>query len=216
MHRGLEKDGIKLLTTVKPVLADMGTYLHKAIPDTKMTILKYADAKFTYLAYCLKIKEMDDEEHNFASVQEPLYRVETGNYEYRLILRCRQEARAKFARLRGDVLEKIELLESKHARDLTHQLRRLIDGMTVFTEEIKRKLQEQINLFPIEVDLKSDSFQYSSSQLLPSEEEVVDTESSKTDVADLTETVNSLENLLLGDFDFDEIKPISTSSNLLD
>jgi hypothetical protein len=27
---------------------------------------------------------MDDEESSYASFQEPLYRVETGNYEYRL------------------------------------------------------------------------------------------------------------------------------------
>ena len=45
---------------------------------------------------------------------EPLYRVSTGNYEYRLILRCRQEARSRFAKMRKDVLEKIELLDQKH------------------------------------------------------------------------------------------------------
>lgn len=45
---------------------------------------------------------------------EPLYRVSTGNYEYRLVLRCRQEARARFAKMRKDVLEKIELLDQKH------------------------------------------------------------------------------------------------------
>lgn len=107
----MEKDGVKMLKAIKPVLADLGTYLFKAIPDTKLTIRKYADAKFAYLSYCLKVKEMDDEEHSFTALQEPIYRVETGNYEYRLILRCRQEARAKFAGLRSDVLEKMELLE---------------------------------------------------------------------------------------------------------
>lgn len=45
---------------------------------------------------------------------EPLYRVSTGNYEYRLILRCRQEARARFSQMRKDVLEKVELLDQKH------------------------------------------------------------------------------------------------------
>lgn len=34
-------------------------------------------------SYCLKVKEMDDEEHTFNAMHEPLYRVETGNYEYR-------------------------------------------------------------------------------------------------------------------------------------
>ena len=31
----------------------------------RLTIKKYANAKFEYLAYCLKIKEMDDEEYTF-------------------------------------------------------------------------------------------------------------------------------------------------------
>lgn len=48
------------------------------------------------------------------ALNEPLYRVSTGNYEYRLILRCRQEARTRFAKMRKDVLEKIELLDQKH------------------------------------------------------------------------------------------------------
>ena len=34
---------------------------------------------------CLKVKEMDDEEYSYAALQEPLYRVETGNYEYRSV-----------------------------------------------------------------------------------------------------------------------------------
>ena len=65
------------------VLEDLETYLKKAIPDTKLTIKKYADVKFEYLSFCLKVKEMDDEEASYASVGEPLYRVEAGNIEYR-------------------------------------------------------------------------------------------------------------------------------------
>lgn len=76
---------------------------------------------------------MDDEEVSYAALQEPLYRVETGNYEYRygfcssrllahqscsilfrLILRCRQLARERFAKMRADVLVKLELLDQKH------------------------------------------------------------------------------------------------------
>ena len=34
---------------------------------------------------CLKVKEMDDEDVSYASLGEPLYRVETGNYEYRSV-----------------------------------------------------------------------------------------------------------------------------------
>lgn len=31
------------------------------------------------------MKELDDEEASYAALQEPLYRVETGNYEYRYV-----------------------------------------------------------------------------------------------------------------------------------
>lgn len=144
------------------MLSDLGTYLTKAIPDTKLTIRRYADAKFAYLSYCLKVKEMDDEEHSYAALQEPIYRVETGNYEYRLILRCRQEARTKFARLRSDVLEKMELLESKHARDLARHLEKFIQGFSVLGHDIISRLEAHPNLFPVEVDLKSSAFQYKS------------------------------------------------------
>lgn len=95
----------------------------KAIPDTKLTIKKYADVKFEYLSYCLKVKELDDEEYSYQALQEPLYRVETGNYEYRLVLRCRADARKRFAAMRSDVLVKLELLDNKHVQDIVHQVR---------------------------------------------------------------------------------------------
>lgn len=174
IHRNMERDGLKMLKAIKPVLSDLGTYLTKAIPDTKMTIRKYADAKFSYLSYCLKVKELDDEEHAYAALQDPLYRVETGNYEYRLILRCRQEARGKFASLRNDVLEKLELLESKHAQDLVAHLRKLLEGLANFSKDIFAHVGAHPNLFPIEVDLKPSAFQYKSNEQPKFEEEDVD------------------------------------------
>lgn len=168
-HRSLEKDGLTIIKQIKPVLADLGTYLNKAIPDTKLTVRRYADAKFTYLSYCLKVKEMDDEEHGFAALQEPLYRVETGNYEYRLILRCRQDARTKFAKFRTDVLEKMELLECKHAMDLNKQLRSLLESLAELHRSLVERLDALPPLFPIEVDFKETDFQYKSSTLKPQE-----------------------------------------------
>merc|ERR1739838_1129993 len=154
-HREFEKSGFKLLKTLKPMLSDLNTYLNKAIPDTKLTIKKYADIKFEYLSYCLKVKEMDDEEYSYAALQEPLYRVETGNYEYRLILRCRQLSREKFAKMRSDVLVKMELLDQKHVQDTVHQLQRLITTMQAFHDECAAVLRGAEDLFPIEVDLSS-------------------------------------------------------------
>jgi hypothetical protein len=36
-----------------------------------------------FITWCLKVKEMDDEESSYTVLGEPLYRVKTGNYEYR-------------------------------------------------------------------------------------------------------------------------------------
>ncbi|XP_050301544.1 PRKCA-binding protein isoform X1 [Anthonomus grandis grandis] len=160
-HRNMEKAGIDMIKKAKPVLSDMGTYLHKAIPDTRLTVKKYADAKFEYLAYCLKVKEMDDEECGYAALQEPIYRVETGNYEYRLILRCRQLARTRFAKLRADVLVKMELLDSKHVQQLGGQLVRIVKALSEMHEQHLAAVSGPA-LFPVEVDLSNSAFQYKS------------------------------------------------------
>uniref|UniRef100_A0A8C6LR21 PRKCA-binding protein n=1 Tax=Nothobranchius furzeri TaxID=105023 RepID=A0A8C6LR21_NOTFU len=152
-HRSIEKYGIQLLKTIKPMLHDLNTYLHKAIPDTKLTIRKYLDVKFEYLA-----------------MGEPLYRVSTGNYEYRLVLRCRQEARARFAKMRKDVLEKIELLDQKHVQDIVFQLQRFVSGMSHYYDDCYAILKEA-DVFPIEVDLSRTAFNYSSQSLSYTDEE---------------------------------------------
>ncbi|XP_072044121.1 PRKCA-binding protein-like isoform X3 [Amphiura filiformis] len=162
-HRNMEKHAIRLLKTCKPMLADLGTFLTKAIPDTRLTIKRYADAKFEYLSYCLKVKEMDDEEYAYATLGEPLYRVETGNYEYRLILRCRQEARARFAKLRSDVMVKLELLDQKHVQDIVFQLQRLVSAMTTYLSDCHQQMKET-DVFPIEVDLLRTTMDYNRSQ----------------------------------------------------
>jgi len=151
-HRQIDRYAITLLRTVKPMIADLNTYLTKAIPDTRLTIEKYADAKFEYLSYCLKVKEMDDEECSYAALQEPLYRVETGNYEYRLILRCRQLARERFAKMRADVLVKLELLDQKHVQDIVFQLHRFITALDKYHKDCNEVMKEA-DIFPIEVDL---------------------------------------------------------------
>ncbi|KAK4022539.1 hypothetical protein OUZ56_008001 [Daphnia magna] len=171
IHRQMERYGVQMIKQLKPVLADLGTFLHKAIPDTRMTIGRYADAKFEYLSYCLKVKEMDDEEQSYHSLQEPSYRIETGNYEYRLVLRCRQDARARFAALRSDVQVKIELLDNKHVQDVVQQLQRLLSHLTTFYDQCHQLLDGQ-RFFPIEVDLSKGAFTYESvSGLLQSQDE---------------------------------------------
>jgi hypothetical protein len=151
-HRQIERSGIRMLKATKPILQDLGTYLSKAIPDTKLTIKKYADVKFEYLSYCLKVKELDDEDASYLSLGEPLYRVETGNYEYRLVLRCRADAKRRFARMRSDVLTKLELLDNKHVQDIVFQLKRLMSGLTSFHKECQELMSVDAKLFPVEID----------------------------------------------------------------
>lgn len=79
----------------------------------------------------------------------------------RLILRCRQDARTRFARLRSDVLVKLELLDNKHVQDVVWQLQRLVAGLAEFHGETLSLLQGN-SLFPIEVDLARSAFQYKS------------------------------------------------------
>ena len=146
------------------MISDLNTYLEKAIPDTKLTIQKYADCKFEYLSYCLKVKEMDDEEFSYAALQEQLYRVETGNYEYRLILRCRQLARVQFAKMRQDVLVKLELLDQKHVQDIIFQLHRFITAMSKYNADCFETMKSITDIFPIEVDLPETTFKIQNDQ----------------------------------------------------
>jgi len=134
------------------MIADLTTFLTKVIPDTRLTIEKYADAKFEYLSYCLKVKEMDDEEQCYANLHEPLYRAETGNYEYRLVLRCRQLARERFAKMRSDVVTKLELLDQKHVQDIVFQLRRFITALDKYHTDCN-EIMKEVDIFPIEVEL---------------------------------------------------------------
>eukprot|EP00066_Takifugu_rubripes_P029845 XP_011619111.1 PREDICTED: PRKCA-binding protein-like [Takifugu rubripes] len=115
---------------------------------------------------------MDDEEYSSIAMGEPLYRVSTGNYEYRLVLRCRQEARARFAKMRKDVMEKIELLDQKHVQDIVFQLQRFVSGMSHYYDDCYSVLKEA-DVFPIEVDLSRTMINYGSHSLssYPGDEE---------------------------------------------
>ena len=79
---------------------------------------------------------------------------------FRLVLRCRADARKRFAAKRSDVLVKLELLDNKHVQDIVHQLRRLMANLTQFHLDC-HKLFHGVKLFPIEMDLAKSAFQTS-------------------------------------------------------
>ncbi|XP_060843785.1 PRKCA-binding protein-like [Rhopalosiphum padi] len=171
-HRRMEHLGQMLIEVLKPISRSFGTYLEKAIPDTKQTIRKYADVKFEFLSYCLKINELDglDDIEDSSSTSVPLYPIVTGNYEYRLLLKCKQSARKRFLALREDVLTKIGLLENKRVHDIVDQFQIIASQIASFNHEINWMILGGDNdtneppLFPIEMDLKCTAFEYNSVQ----------------------------------------------------
>lgn len=170
-HRSVEKHTLRLVQQLHPIVRDLNTFVDKAIPDTKLTLKKYLDIKFEYLSFCLKLKEMDDEEVQFANADEPLYRLETGNYEYRLMLRCRHESREKFIKLRNDVMVKLELLDQKHVQDIGCQLSSFVKIMLDTYKECKISLESSNGLFPLDVDLNQIAQKYNTSGRLTEDED---------------------------------------------
>jgi hypothetical protein len=69
------------------------------------------------------------------------------------MLRCRSDARRRFAALRQDVLVKMELLDQKHVQDIVFQLQRYVMLMARYHQDSAEVLEPTRNLFPIEVDL---------------------------------------------------------------
>jgi len=106
--------------------------------------------------------------------------VETGNYEYRLVLRCRQDARTRFAKMRSDVLVKMELLDQKHVQDIVFQLQRLVSAMARYHTDCHGVLKEA-DVFPIEVDLTPSTFTYGQSSFNDDDEEEDDEEAQQGD-----------------------------------
>ena len=101
----------------------------------------------------------------------------------RLVLRCRADARKRFASLRSDVLVKLELLDNKHVQDIVHQLKRLMANLTSFHNDC-HKLLNGAQLFPIEVDLTRSAFQYESTNQVVQDEEEEEAVEAKPDEDD--------------------------------
>lgn len=170
-HQKLEHADRFLIDGLKPVIADLLTFTDTIVPDARFTVNKYADAKFEYLSYCLKIKELDDEEAECIAMREPLYRVETGNYEYRLILRCRQTSREKFSKMRRDVLEKLELVDAKFQCDFPIHAKKILELRQEHQKMISGALS-MTTVFPIEADLDQKTFEYGKEAIPDGMEEI--------------------------------------------
>lgn len=154
IHLDFEKSFTSVMPVFKKIIVDLKNFFNCVLPDMRATVKKYANAKFEYLSYCLKVKEMEDEESFFTAIREPLYRVETGNLEYRHAVRLRQMARTNFANLRYDVQVKLELLESKHVERFVEILQQFVASMEWSCAKGSKVINEA-TVFPIEVDLEA-------------------------------------------------------------
>ncbi|KII68030.1 PRKCA-binding protein [Thelohanellus kitauei] len=107
-----------LINEMDRILEKIHVFLTQIIPDTKLTLKKYLNLKFEYLSFCLKVKELEDEEADVLYDEEIGDRLHSGNYEYRLNLKCRHISKQKFLRAKEDFLEKMELLDQKNVEQV--------------------------------------------------------------------------------------------------
>uniref|UniRef100_A0A914LN93 PRKCA-binding protein n=1 Tax=Meloidogyne incognita TaxID=6306 RepID=A0A914LN93_MELIC len=129
IHKHLSTGHHLFSNKLESLVKALKCHAEAAIPDVHQTLTKYLDAKYEYLAYCLRVKELEDEEAEYGMIQEPLPRMQTGNYEYRAMLRHREQSRENFLEKRKTVAVKIELLDERHVRELALQLKNLINEM---------------------------------------------------------------------------------------
>jgi PRKCA-binding protein len=140
-------------TKLETLINALKCHAEAAIPDVHQTLSKYLDAKYEYLAYCLRVKELEDEESEYGIFQEHLARMQTGNYEYRVMLKYREQSRENFLEKRKNCAVKIELLDERHGkikllsinfkflvRELALQLKNLVNGM----KELHLKSREEL------------------------------------------------------------------------
>lgn len=48
-HRHMSQEGQRLLDRMQPMVKDLSTFIDKAVPDMKLTLEKYRDAKIEFL-----------------------------------------------------------------------------------------------------------------------------------------------------------------------
>lgn len=128
-----------------------------------------------------------------AVVDDPLYRVETGNYDYRVVLRCRQLARAKFAKARNDVMVKLELLEAKQVQDTVFQLQRLVANLQRLHDDQIEILKSFQGHFPIEIELHRVSGVVPTANLNDNEDDDDEVDDGDDDVDPLDDNANIFE-----------------------
>jgi PRKCA-binding protein len=113
-HKQLASQHTGMGLRLEEMINALRCHAEAAIPDVRQTLAKYLDAKYEYLSYCLRVKELEDEEAEFGLARESLPRMHSGNYEYRAMLKCRENCRTSFMEKRKQVAVKIELLDERH------------------------------------------------------------------------------------------------------
>uniref|UniRef100_A0AC35G3D0 PRKCA-binding protein n=1 Tax=Panagrolaimus sp. PS1159 TaxID=55785 RepID=A0AC35G3D0_9BILA len=151
IQSSLHKENTQFLSNIEKLIDSIQSHVKNAIPDVRFSLSKYMNAKFEYLSYCLKIKELEDEEVEMAEYDEYPARMETGNYEYRVMLKCRETSRTKFIDMRNHVQIKIQMLDEKQVNDLPQQMRNIIGAMKDVSNNCRNVLRNAFD-YEIEVD----------------------------------------------------------------
>lgn len=133
-HKSLQAALANMKQPAEFVCGQMQTFLDKAIPDAKLTQQAYEKARSKYLAHCVVIHEFSDRQDYASATSQTLKRMSTGNYIFRFALRETLRARAVHDRLKADLEIKLDLLDSKHARDICDQLSRLTAALAEYYE----------------------------------------------------------------------------------
>ncbi|KAL7669910.1 hypothetical protein ACOME3_004857 [Neoechinorhynchus agilis] len=142
-HRQIAKRGEDILSVLSESAASTKTFNTTILPDLKMTD-----------PLAMKAADLESEVSLYSSLGEDLLRVETGDYEYRVILHLREDALSRLRKMRSDVVEKLELADKKHVDGLYKNVRTMTESMIATYSDCCQIMEDCIGIFPIEPDLK--------------------------------------------------------------
>ena len=71
----------------------------------------YEHDKYEFLSFFLKIKEMEEEENDAIYNNIPNWRLETGNYDYRMLLKAKVLLKEKFKKSRTSFIAQVDQLQ---------------------------------------------------------------------------------------------------------
>ncbi|KAF1742975.1 hypothetical protein MXB_957, partial [Myxobolus squamalis] len=138
-HRFFGTSTQTLVDEIKCIIDKINTFITKVVPDTKLTLKKYLNAKFEYLSFCLKVKEMEEEDGDYLFDESVAGRLSSGNYDYRVQVRCRYLSKKIFLQCKNDLSQKMELLDQKNVHQIVELLQLYANANEKYYKSCKEK-----------------------------------------------------------------------------